>query len=284
MSTANDPEARRAELRAGWETAAAGWRDRADAIRDWGMPVSTWLIDHLELQPGLRVLELAAGPGDTGFLAAEIVAPGGGVVISSDGAEAMVEVARSRAEALGVRGMEFRQLELEWIDLPTADVDRIVCRWGVMLAVDPAACLSECRRVLRPGGRLAIAVWDTAEANPWLTLPRQALGDRLPAADSGAPGPLSLADPDRLRELLGAAGFVEVEVEAVTLERRLPSVEAMLAETLALSMTFRTAWDGLTDGERDAVAKRLRELAGQDVSADGTFTLRGRSLMTAASA
>src|SRR5438270_479599 len=89
-----EPEEQRAVLREGWERSAPGWGERAAAVRDWGMPVSTRMIDRLNLQPGQRVLELAAGPGDTGFLAAEIVAPGGGVVISSDGAEAMVEVER----------------------------------------------------------------------------------------------------------------------------------------------------------------------------------------------
>ena len=60
-----------------WEQAAAGWGKRADRVRDWGMPVSVTMVDALALQPGQRVLELAAGPGDTGFLAAELVSPGG---------------------------------------------------------------------------------------------------------------------------------------------------------------------------------------------------------------
>ena len=79
------------------------------------MPVSTWMIDHLALQPGMRVLELAAGPGDTGFLAAELIKPGG-MLISSDATEAMLEIARGRARQMGIDNVEFRQLELEWID------------------------------------------------------------------------------------------------------------------------------------------------------------------------
>src|SRR5690348_8190679 len=99
-----------------WEQAAVGWGKRADEVRDHGMPVSLWLIEHLSLQPGQRVLELAAGPGDTGLMAAELITPGG-TLISSDGAAAMLELARSRAEKLGVHNVEFKQLQLEWIDL-----------------------------------------------------------------------------------------------------------------------------------------------------------------------
>ena len=112
MSEAEEIEEQRAVMRERWEAAAAGWGRRARAVRDSGMAVSSWLIDHVALQPGYRVLELAAGPGDTGFLAAELINPGG-ILISSDGAEAMLEIARERARELGVANVEFRRLELE---------------------------------------------------------------------------------------------------------------------------------------------------------------------------
>src|SRR5947199_5705401 len=98
------------------------------------MPVSRWMADAVRPQPGLRVLELAAGAGDTGFLAAELIRPGG-TLICSDAAETMLEVARGRAAELGIDNVEFKRIELGWIDLETASVDRILCKWGVMLTV-----------------------------------------------------------------------------------------------------------------------------------------------------
>ncbi|MGZ4174225.1 MAG: class I SAM-dependent methyltransferase, partial [Solirubrobacteraceae bacterium] len=188
-----DADTQRAELLERWERNAAGWGARADGLRALGMPVSVWMLEHLGLHPGQRVLELAAGPGDTGFLAAELIEPGG-VLISSDAVEAMLEVARARAAALRVENVEFQRLELEWIDLPTASVDALLCRWGLMFALDPAAALSEFRRVLRPGGRLALAAWDAAEVNPWATLPTRALLQHgwVEPPDPAAPGPFAL--------------------------------------------------------------------------------------------
>ncbi|MBV9309921.1 MAG: class I SAM-dependent methyltransferase, partial [Solirubrobacterales bacterium] len=207
----SDPESLRAELLEGWEGAAAGWGRRADLVRELGMPVSAWMIEHLALQPGLTVLELAAGPGDTGFLAAELIRPGG-TLISSDGAEEMVVLARERAERLGIHNAQFRRLELEWIDLETASVDAILCRWGLMLIVDPGAALREMRRVLRPGGRVALAVWDAPERNPWATIPGRALLElgHADPPETGGPGMFALSPEGLLQAMLEDAGFVEV--------------------------------------------------------------------------
>src|SRR5437660_6854957 len=102
-----------------WEHAARGWGRRADQIQEFGMRVSVWMVEHLDLQPGQRVLDLAAGPGDTGFLAAELVRPGG-MLISSDASRTMLGVARGRARDLGVSIVVFRQYELAWIDHASA--------------------------------------------------------------------------------------------------------------------------------------------------------------------
>ena len=268
-----------------WEGAAAGWGRRADRVRHWGMPVSAWMIDHLDLQPGQHVLELAAGPGDTGFLAAELIRPGG-TLISSDGTEAMLEVARERARELGIENVEFKRLELEWIDQPAASVDAILCRWGVMLSVDPSAALRECRRVLRPGGSLAMAVWDAAPANPSETIPGQVLvglGHVAPP-DPNAPGMFSLAAPGRLEEVLANAGFVEVLVETVEVQRSYPGVEEYVAETRDLSRVFSDAYDRLSADQRAEVLRGVGELVRPFCAADESLQLPGSSLVAAAGA
>ena len=281
---ASAAEAQRAEMLERWGRAAAGWSRRADTIQEFGMRVSVWIVEHLDLQPGQRVLDLACGPGDTGFLAAELVKPGG-TLIASDAAKAMLGVAKGRARDLGITNVEFQQLQLEWIDMPTATVDAVLCRWGYMLCVDPAAALGETRRVLRPGGRLALAVWDIPDANPWATIPGRALVQlgHAERPDPNAPGMFALAAPGRLRELLEAAGFVDVVVDSVDLPRSIPSVDHYLGETLDLARPFAELFEALSAEDQQAVKREIATLAEPFAEADGSLRFPARSLVAAAS-
>jgi ubiquinone/menaquinone biosynthesis C-methylase UbiE len=275
----------RAELIQRWERGARGWGERADGVREFGMPVSAWMIDALSLQPGQRVLDLAAGPGDTGFMAAELIRPGG-TLICSDGAEGMLDVARGRARELGIENVEFKQLELEWIDLETASVDAVLCRWGVMLILDPAAALHEMRRVLRPGGRVALAVWDRPDLNPWATIPTKAMLDlgHAEPPDPEAPGMFTLAKPGRLQELLENAGFQDANVEGVEVERVNADVASYIEETLDLARPFAEVYESLDEGARAALADAVAGGARRFTIEDGAVRMPGRTLVAAATA
>jgi len=275
----------RLELLEWWERGAAGWSRRADAVQEFGMRVSVWMVEHLDLQPGQRVLELAAGPGDTGFLAAELVRPGG-TLICSDAARAMLGVATGRARDLGVTNVEFKQLDLEWIDMPTASVDAILCRWGLMFALDPAAALQECRRVIRPGGRIALAVWDVPERNPWGGVPMRALVElgRVAPPDPDAPGMFALDDADRLLELMEDAGFVDPVVEPVALTRTAPNLDAFIQESLDLSARFAEVRRSLSPEEWDEVRERIEAATRPYADATGALRFPAQTLAAAASA
>ena len=280
-----DPDQLRASTRETWESAAAGWGREADAVRNWGMPVSVAMVESLELQPGQRVLELAAGPGDTGFMAAELVRPGG-TLISSDGAEPMLEVARARAAQLGIDNVEFRQLELEWIDLETASVDAVLVRWGIMLTVDPTAAAREIRRVLRPGGHAALAVWAARERNPWALIPGQALVElgHAEPPDPSIPGPFALAEDGRLAEVLQDAGFTDVEVAPVTLERRYAGAREIVAESANCSPGFGATYRDLSEEQQAEVAAHMIAAAAPYTAPDGSVMLPGVSLVARADA
>lgn len=269
-----------------WDRAARGWGRQADSFQEFAMRVSVWMLDQLDLQPGQQVLDLAAGPGDTGFLAAELIRPGG-MLISSDASPAMLGVARGRARDLGISNAEFMRMELEWLDLDTASVDAAMCRFGLMLTVDREAALQEVRRVLRPGGPVALAVWATPEENPWASIPTRALVElgHVKPPDPTIPGNMfSLDDPSELEELLGATGFVDVVVDQIDLDRAETSTEDYIQETLDLSSGFAEVRDRLRDDQWPEVAQRIAELAAPYTASDGSMQLPARALVAAASA
>ena len=278
-----DANAHRDASLQGWEEAASGWVRSQDMLREFGAPVSHWLIDAIEPQPGQRVLELAAGLGETGLLAAELVAPIGGAIIS-DQAEAMLAGARERAAELGLSNVEFQVLNAEWIDLPVASVDAVLCRWGYMLMADPAAALADTRRVLRPAGRLAFAVWDALEHNPWAQLPAIELGERglgAPGAP-GTPGPFALGDAARVQELLEQAGFTELRLERLELRRRHRDFDELWESMLDLSRAFHDAVLDRPESEVDEIRTSLAARFAPYTSAEGTLEIPARTLVASA--
>jgi ubiquinone/menaquinone biosynthesis C-methylase UbiE len=282
-----DPDELRAAVRERWERAADGWQRRNARFQAAAMPVSQWLVEAIEPQPGQRVLELAAGVGETGFLAAELIAPGGGTLISTDGAEAMVAHARARAHELGLANVEFKQLELEWIDLPAASVDGVLCRWGYMLVLDKGAALRETRRVLRPGGRLALAAWSTPPRVTFASLPRRVLVEAglVDAFDFAAgPGMFDLSDPAQLRDLLEETGFADAVVEELPLTLRYDDVEDLIASTSDLAPAFADVVGPLNERQRADLVERLTVATAPFTAADGSLALPAVALGASAEA
>lgn len=280
-----DHEEYRAESRARWEDAAGGWEARREAFQRGAQAVSMRMVDLLDLQPGQRILELAAGVGDTGLLAAELVAPGGSVLIT-DGAEAMVGAARRRAEQLGARNVEARQMEAEWIDLPTASVDGVLCRWGYMLLADPETALRETRRILRPGRPVVFAAWTEPDANPWMSAINRSVvelgfGER-PAPDE--PGPFAFSDRGRIEELLDAAGFEGLELEALDFVFPFASQEEHWEHQLAMSTRLGEQVAGLSPAEHTALRDAVDAKTARFLADDGTLRLPARTWVAAASA
>lgn len=282
----DDPDAYREEARTRWSAAAPGWEARRADFQRFTQPVSMWLVEHVAPQPGTTILELAAGLGDTGLLAAELVQPGGRVILT-DAVEGMVDGARRRAEQLGLgHAVEARRMEAEWIDLPTASLDGVLCRWGYMLLADPVAALQETRRVLRPGRRVALAAWTGPDDNPWSAEISRALVDLglVPKPDHGLPGQFAWAAPGSIEAALDEAGFEEPLVETVSFVLRFDSLDAHFAYQQQTSPSLIPLVPTLTPEQhtrlRDAADARLAPF----VRADGSVELPARTWVAVASA
>ena len=197
----------RARLRGMWAAVAPGWGEHAAYADARGAEAAEAMLALTRPQPGERVLELACGPGGLGLAAAERVAPGGEAVLS-DVVSEMTSIAAARASELGLHNVTTKELDLEQIDEPDASYDVVLCREGLMFVPDPARAAREINRVLRPGGRFAVAVWGLRDLNPWLGVVFDAVSAQLgtPVPPPGVPGPFSLADSDRLGRLFPTPG------------------------------------------------------------------------------
>jgi SAM-dependent methyltransferase len=268
-----------------WERSAGGWGSWAQRLQELVGPVSHWLVEEVHPQPGQTLLELAAGPGETGFLAAELIRPGG-KLISSDFADNMVEVARARAQELGLDNVEFRRLDAESLDLEAASVDGVLCRWGYMLMADPAAALRETRRVLRPLGRVALAVWGPPANNPWVTIAGEEVRRRAgaPEPEPGAPGMFALAAPGRIDEELAGAGFTDIRVEALDLTFTYANFEAWWEISRQLGRPLAEAVDGMEPEKQDDLVATLQERFAPFAGPEGSLEVPARTLVAVASA
>jgi SAM-dependent methyltransferase len=260
-----------------WQRMAPGWERWRETIWDASSHIGRQLVDAVDPQPGETILELAAGVGDTGFLAASRVAPSG-LVISSDFAPAMVDAAQRRASELDIEGVTFRVLDAQSIELEDGSVDAVMCRWGFMLMPDPAVALRETRRVLRPGGRLAFSVWGSPDRNPWAAIVARALVDagHMDPPSAGKPGIFALADPVLVETLVVEAGFETPQIVEVAMRWPFDSFEEYWAFTLEKAGALAMVIERLPETDQASVQTSVREVLGS--KAGGSFELDGLCL------
>jgi SAM-dependent methyltransferase len=270
MSAATtNPDPLRAQLHQTWSGVAGAWAAHVHYVDARGQHVTDRMLELSRPRPGERVLELACGTGGPGLDAAPLVAPGGEVVISDFAAE-MTAIAANRIAELGLPNASTRVLDLEHIDEPDDSYDVVLCREGLMLVPEPGRAAREVRRILRPGGRVAISVWGPRERNPWLGVVFDAVGEQLgvPTPQPGVPHPFSLADAGALGEVLTAAGLARVQVGELSTPYRAASVDEWWERTAALAGPLARKLAALPD----EAARALRQRAADAISAYRTPT------------
>jgi ubiquinone/menaquinone biosynthesis C-methylase UbiE len=259
-----------------WGKMAPGWEARREWVMEITAGVSVWLLDKADPQPGQTFLELAAGTGDLGFMVAERLGPDGRL-ISTDFAPEMVEVARRQGDAHGADNVEYRVLDAERMDLDDDSVDGVVCRWGYMLMADPAAALSETRRVLREGGPLAFSVWGTPDRNPWAAVPAMTLMrlGHIPRPEPGQPGIFAMGEPERIRELTAGAGFGEPELEEIAVQYHWPDFDDVWDALNRMTGPLARAIAALPEEGREAVREAIAEDFAPFRADDGSYRAPG---------
>ena len=173
-------------------------------------PLGRAAMAALALQPGEHVLDIGCGAGTTTLELAAAVTPGGSA-LGLDISATLLEVANRRS--VGVAGVSFLQADAQTHAFAPDSADALFSRFGVMFFADPPTAFANLRRALKPGGRLAFVCWRKPEENPLMTLPMAAALAHVPPPpppEPGAPGPFAFADPERVRGILGDAGFRDI--------------------------------------------------------------------------
>ena len=209
------PEANAEQIRYWNEAAGPKWVSFQKVIDAQIGPLGEQAMDRAGIAPGERVVDAGCGCGETTITLATRVGSQG-LVLGIDISTPMLERAAATARAAGVANIRFENADAQTHRLPPGAFDVVYSRFGIMFFADPVAAFTNLRAALRPGGRLAFVCWQALRENPWLFLALQAAAQHLalpppPAPD--APGPFSLADPERVRDIVARAGFERIALE-----------------------------------------------------------------------
>lgn len=264
-----------------WTAVADAWDAHADDEVDPTTPAIDVLIDRLAVQPGDRVLELTAGPGRLGSTWSTLVGDDGTVLIS-DLSPGMVEVARRRNAPLG--NVTVGIADASAIDRPDGSFDVVASSMGLMFTPDPAIAFAEIRRVLVPGGRMAMLTWAGLEHNPWLTCVGMAamMNGLVTGGPPVGPGAIfSLGDPDLVGPLVGAAGLVDVQTETVEVTFSAETIDAHVAKVASMAGPLAAVIEAASPEQQASLRRTASDLAAQYVT-DAGVVIPGRALLTTA--
>lgn len=264
---------------ADWSAVASAWDASTEYVDTHSRAATDALVAAVEVKPGDRVLELAAGPGSLAAIWSRLAGAAGRVVIS-DVAPGMVEVAARRTRDLA--NVETAVVDAAAIDYPEASFDVVVCRMGLMFTLEPATALGQIHRVLAVGGRFGALTWAGMEHNPWMTcVGMAAMTNGLVAGGPPfAPGGIfSLGDPVQLASLTSGAGFGDVVVEAIDVTFESESIDAHVTRVSSLAGPLAAAFAAADAAQLDAVRRTAAQLAADHTAANGAVGLPGRALL-----
>jgi enediyne biosynthesis protein CalE5 len=264
MSQAIDPVEFREAQHKQWDSAAVGWKEWSEFFDSAAGHISERLVELAEVQPGSRVLDVAAGYGEPALTAARKAGPEGRVVATDISAK-MLAFGRERARAAGLGNVEFLESDASSLDFPPESFDAAVSRWGIIFEPDAEAAAGRIRGFLKPGGRMAISSWGEPDDVPFLSIPIRTTMKRfdIPPPPAGMPGPLSRPTPDALGGLLEGGGFSKVSVEQGEVSLEFDSPEDFTAYVRAVAAPIRAmiaqhagdaeeeAWNAITRAAAD---------------------------------
>lgn len=223
--TAFNPVQFKTATRTQWENAASAWDRWGSIIGQWLGPATHRMLDLTSVEPGSRILDVAAGAGEQTLQAARRAGPTG-YVLATDISPAILGYAETAARKAGLTNIDIRELDGESLaELPAEGFDVVISRVGLIYFPDQQKALEGMKHALKVGGHIGAIVYSTAQNNPFFSIPISIIRRRakLPPPLQGQPGPFSLGTEDVLADSFKRAGFRKIEVESISAPLRLPS-------------------------------------------------------------
>jgi ubiquinone/menaquinone biosynthesis C-methylase UbiE len=250
-----------------WRDSAPFWEKHRESIRQMFAPVTQALVEDGLIGSGHVVLDVATGPGEPALTIAALVSPEG-KVFGIDPAPEMVEAARRETDRLGLGNAQFEVASADRLPFPADTFDAVVSRFGVMFFPSPVDAVREMLRVLKPGRKLALAVWNFAEANPFFHTLQQVIDRHVDSATPApnGPDPFCFASPGKLRDVLTEAGAMA------------PS-ERLLKFNIQAPISVETFWT-LRSEMSEKLRERIAALSSEqltEVTREALEALRGYS-------
>ncbi len=242
-----------------WSASAPFWEKHGEVIRQMFVPITQALVEDAEIGSPHAVLDIAMGPGEPALSVAALVGPEG-KCFGIDPIPEMVAAARRAADRLGVKNAQFEVAFADQLPFPDDSFDAVISRFGVMFFPSPVDAVREMLRVLKPGRKLALAVWHFAERNPFhYTLSR--VIDRYvepPPLAPDAPDAFRFASPGKLVQVLAEAGVMTASERLLQFKIQAPiSAEDYWALRCEMSEKLREKIAMLSQQQVDEVKRQV---------------------------
>lgn len=268
----------REKQKASWNKFSPGWKKWGMELHNHMQPATEGILRLLEPKGVQIILDIAGGTGEPGFSIASMLT--GGKVIITDLADSMLDIARENASEKGIENVEFRACDVCELPFDDNSFDGASCRMGFMFFPDMLLAAKQIWRVLKPGGRIATAVWSTSDKNFWITAISETINRnmQLPLPAPEAPGIFRCGKNGLLADVFNQAGFKNVSESDVACNMKCGTAEIYWQMMTEIAAPVVAALNRADDAMKDKIEREVCGLINEKYP-DGDVIIDGNALL-----